>query len=68
MQNTQEEHDEEDQQKDYEARSRKPLHWSHTKKKPGFAQDEGIKKRFPLGKVSCALNGGNWILIVCFSV
>ena len=57
MQNTQEEHDEEDQQKDYEARSQKPPtpHWSSARKKLGRREkDDGIKERFPQGKVSCA--------------
>ena len=53
MQDTQEEHNEDDHQRDYEARSKKP-HWSQRKKKVGrHEQDDGIKKRFPEGKVGC---------------
>ena len=64
LQDTQEEHDEEDLQKEYE----KP-HWSSARKKTGPKQDEGIKERFPEGKVSCASNYNPCILMVfLFSV
>ena len=54
LQDTQEEHDEEDHQREYEARSQKP-HWSQRKKKLGRPeQEEGIKERFPEGKVCFA--------------
>ena len=52
MQDTQEEHDEHDQQKIFEAKSE----GSYQKKKSGPKQDEGIKERFPMGKVSCAFD------------
>ena len=65
MQDTQEEHDEEDQQRTYEAKNQKP-HWSSAKKKTGPKQDEGIKERFPEGKVSCASNYNPCILMIFF--
>ena len=61
LQDTQEEHDEEDLQKEYE----KP-HWSSARKKTGPKQDEGIKERFPDGKVSCASIYYPCILMIFF--
>ena len=56
LQDTQEEHDEEDLQREFEGESKKP-HWSQRKKKAGRPeQDDGIKERFPEGKVGCVSN------------
>ena len=69
LQDTQEEHDEEDLQREFEAKNKKP-HWSQRKKKAGRPeQDDGIKERFPEGKVSCAsIYNQSYSYCILFSV
>ena len=64
-----EERAEEDQQKVHEL-TRNKNHWKNQIKKQGRGRpekDEGLKERFPLGKVSCISTYDQCIQIIFFS-
>ena len=65
-----EEKEEDERQKEHEE-SRRKQHWTQRRKKPGrrrTEEDEGLFLRFPDGKVSCASNHVQCVLIFLFSV
>ena len=70
LKNEEDEQEEETKQLQHESSSNKP-HWRKLKKKPGpknKQEDEGLKERFPDGKVSCSSNLDRSINILIFSV